>query len=46
MVLGESKAEAEITQLTNRIIQKIFKSFVSGDTDQSALAKKLAKHYH
>ena len=34
------------TELTNRVNLKIFNILVSGETDQSALTKKLAKHYH
>ena len=43
--LTRVRRKQKITELTNRIIQKIFNILVSSETDQSALAKKLAKHY-
>ena len=44
--LARVRRKQKIAELTNRIIQKTFNILVSGETDQSASAKKLAKHYH
>ena len=46
IVLGEGKAEAEkLLSWPIGSFEKYFNILVSGEADQSALTKKLAKHY-